>query len=125
MKKTTNRSSFTGYGKKFESKVLEELRENKVSFTFEGLKLSYTVVATYKPDIVLPNGVIIEVKTFLPYDEQRKLRAVKESNPDLDIRLLFEKPDKKLPNSTLTHGEWATKYGFKWTEGRVPAEWIL
>jgi hypothetical protein len=118
-----HRSSFTGYGKKFEKKVLEELHENGVSFTFEGLKLSYSITAIYKPDIVLPNGVIIEVKTFLPYDEQRKLRAVKESNPDLDIRLLFEKPDKKLPNSKLTHGEWATKYGFIWTEGTVPKEW--
>lgn len=124
MKRTTYRNKFNvGHGKKFENLVLEELRESEVPFIFEGLKVTYTYNAVYKPDIVLENGVLIEIKTYLPYDEQRKLRAIKETNPSLDLRLVFEKPDKLLPNSKLTHGQWATKYGFMWAEGKVPAEW--
>ncbi len=124
MKKTTGKTRFTGYGKKFESSVLLALEQSGASYTFEGMKLTYITKNIYKPDVVLPNGIVIEIKTYLPYDEQRKLRAVKESHPELDLRLLFEKPDKKLPNSKLTHGEWATKYGFKWATEHIPSSWI-
>lgn len=124
MKRVMKRNNFTGYGKKFEQKVMEVLEQSGASFHFEGLKVSYTTFSTYKPDILLENGVVVEIKTFLPYDEQRKLRDVKASNPELDLRLLFEKPDKVLPNSKLTHAQWADKYGFKWAAGLIPLEWI-
>lgn len=123
MKRTIRTKSSLGYGKRFEKSILDSLTSLNVEYKFEGIKLSYTIAAQYKPDVVLDNGVIIEIKTYLPYEEQRKLRAVKESHPDLDLRLLFEKPDKKLPNSKLTHGEWATKYNFIWAGPNVPEEW--
>lgn len=111
------------YGKKFEAGVLSDLDTREKEYTFEGVKIPYTISAVYYPDIVLPNGVIVEVKSYLQPEDEQKMKAVKACNPTLDIRFLFEKPNKPMPGRKMTHGEWATKYGFPWCGGTIPEEW--
>lgn len=53
------------------------------------------------------------------------MELVKASNPELDIRFVFQNANNKLSkNSKTTYGEWATKKGFKWCHKEVPKEWI-
>jgi hypothetical protein len=78
----------------------------------------------YTPDFILDNGIIIEAKGLLDSDSKRKMIVVKKTYPDLDIRFVFWNAKKKIPPTKQTHGEWATKNGFIWSEGEVPEEWL-
>lgn len=51
--------------------------------------------------------------------------AVRDSNPDLAIYLLFGKAQNRLnKKSKTTYAKWAQDNGFKWAEGSIPQEWI-
>ena len=51
--------------------------------------------------------------------------AVKEANPLLDIRFVFQNARVKLSrNSDTSYGEWAEKKGFLWAHQSIPEEWI-
>jgi hypothetical protein len=45
------------------------------------------------------------------------MRAVKETNPELDIRFIFQSENKKQL-------KWADKYGFPYAVGEIPEEWM-
>lgn len=113
-----------GYGKKYEQAILTSLEGFGLDFKFEGVTIDYFYRAKYKPDITLGSKILIEIKTYLPYDEQRKLRAVKDSNPGIDLRILFQNSEKPIPGGRMTHGEWADKYGFKWANESIPDDWL-
>lgn len=109
----------------FERQIVANLTMRKVRFTYEELTLPYTLHGEYHPDFVLKDsGIIVEAKGFLDRDSKRKMIAVKQQHPDLDIRFLFQQADKKMQGSKKTHGEWATKNGFKFAEGEIPDEWL-
>lgn len=96
-----------------------------VSFEYETQTLSYTLELQYKPDFILPNGVIVETKGVFPSDDRRKMLAVKRQYPSLDIRICFMRAGEKLskaPNS-LTYWQWAERAGFLWCEGAIPQSW--
>jgi hypothetical protein len=113
------------YKSGFERDIDANLRSRKVNFTYEELTLPYVLNGEYHPDFVLKDtGIIVEAKGLLDRESKRKMLAVKRQHPDLDIRFLFMYADKKVPGSRQTHGEWATKNGFKWAEGKVPDEWL-
>tara|TARA_Y100000361_G_scaffold51081_1_gene44584 strand:+ start:411 stop:806 length:396 start_codon:yes stop_codon:yes gene_type:complete len=113
------------YRSRFEEKVAALLEAMGVSFTYETERLTYTVFRTYKPDFILPNGVIVEAKGyFTPADRTKHLR-VREANPDADIRFCFQNARVKLnKNSKTTYAAWCEKNGFKWCEKVIPKEWI-
>ena len=50
------------YRSKFEAGVAARLNKRSVSFSYESLVLDYTWEGKYKPDFILPNGVIVETK---------------------------------------------------------------
>lgn len=59
--------------------------------------------------------IYLEYKGVFSGKDRRKLRYVRQSNPTLDLRLVFERSSNKLNKySKTTYGEWATKNGFKW-----------
>jgi hypothetical protein len=92
---------------------------------FESDYLPYVIKGTYNPDIKLSNGIFIEVKGVLDAGTQRKMKAVKESHPDLDIRFVFARAGNKLrKGGRMTYWQWAEKYGFPWSEGMIPREWF-
>ena len=111
---------------KFEAAVAASLKKRGLNFHYEGQALSYVIQAFYTPDFILPNGVIVETKGLFDSDDRRKMVAVKEQNPHLDIRLCFMKADVKLSRAprSLTYWQWAERHGFLWSEGHIPTTWF-
>lgn len=113
-----------------EKEIIDELaliKNKKFKYQYEGERLKYFVVKHYTPDVILtlPNGkkIYIEIKGYLRYEDQVKMRAVKNSNPELDIRFVFT-DRSRVGSSNMTPGQWCTKYGFDYTtEGKIPKQW--
>jgi hypothetical protein len=110
---------------KFEAAVAASLKKRGLPFNYEGQALPYKIEAIYTPDFILPNGVIVETKGLFDSDDRRKMVAVKEQHPELDIRLCFMKADVKLSRAprSLTYWQWAERHGFLWAEGHIPTTW--
>lgn len=114
-----------GFRSGFERTLDFQLKSSGVKYSYETLKLPYTLTGNYNPDFILENGIIIEAKGYMDKDAKRKMEAVRRQHPDLDIRIVFMNADKKMPNSSRqTHGEWATRHGYKWADGKIPQEWL-
>lgn len=123
------------YRNKFEEKTGASLKEKGVKFTYETEKLPYTVSASYIPDFILTlssgKRLYIETKgNGRSFDgpARRKLNAVKEQHPDIDLRLVFYSNGnigpKRKDGSRLNQGEWADRHGFKWAIKEIPHEWL-
>jgi hypothetical protein len=102
----------------------EPLRKNQASCAACG---STTLVRTgwYTPDFFLENGVIVETKGRFTAADRRKMVAVRESHPDLDVKLLFMRNNKIHKNSTTTYADWAEKNGFDYCINEWKEEWLL
>lgn len=109
----------------YEARVKKHLKEKEVRFTYETLKIPYTITHTYKPDFILSNGIIVEAKgLFLPEDRTKHLK-VKEQHPTLDIRFLFMKDQRISRGSKTKYSDWCKKHGFKYAIGEhIPQAWI-
>ena len=59
----------------------------------------------------------IEVKGYFRPEDKPKMKAVKASNPDLDIRFV-------LANNNKRDIAWCEKYGFPWAIRNIPEEWF-
>lgn len=102
-----------------------QLKQSGIEYSYETLQLPYTLEGVYNPDFILSNGIIIEAKGYLDPAAKRKMEAVSRRHKDLDIRFIFSDASKKFKGSKQTYGIWATRYGFKFAEGRIPAEWLV
>lgn len=102
------------------------MNKRGLTFSYEGRALPYKIEAVYTPDFILPSGVIVETKGLFDSDDRRKMVAVKEQHPHLDIRLCFMKADVKLSRApkSLTYWQWAERHGFLWCEGHIPTTWF-
>ena len=84
---------------------------------YETEKLSYVLPKNYIPDFVIPNKdgtkTYIEVKGYLRYEDQVKMRAVRVAHPEKDIWMWFPR-NQKVHKSNLTNSEWCEKYGYPW-----------
>lgn len=120
---------------KFESKTGEFLDEQDIKYTYETERLAYTVVGKYIPDFIITrkNGTKLYVETKgngRSFDgaSRRKLIAVKQQHPEVDLRIVFYGngsigPTRK-DGSRMTQGEWADKHSFKWAVRNIPPEWL-
>lgn len=95
---------------------------------YESITISYTKPAKpsrYKPDFVLPNGIIIESKgRFLTADRQ-KHKLIKEQHPTLDIRFVFSNSKTRISKqSKTTYAAWCETNHFKYADKYIPAEWL-
>lgn len=119
-----------GYKSPLEEKVAYQLDQSGVKFAYEGIKLEYKIPqrkAKYTPDFVFNKPIVIETKGwFRTAAERHKMVLVKECNPHLDIRLVFQNANKPIyKGSPTTYAKWAVENGFKWADkGTVPKEWI-
>jgi len=116
-----------GYRSGLEDIVATYLKEHKVKFLYEKIKIEWEDLSyrTYTPDFVLNNGIIIETKgRFLAIDRRKHL-AIKKQHPKLDIRFVFENSRRKLrKGAKSTYAEWCMKYDFKFHDRIIPEEWI-
>ena len=52
-----------------EQRIADNLAKRKCNFEYEPMSVAYFVTHKYKPDFVLPNGVIIEAKGYFRYKD--------------------------------------------------------
>lgn len=121
--------------KKFKSKFEGEFWKHRpkrqgLTVEYEPDTIEYIIKSKYTPDWIvrLKSGRVfyIETKGKLKYEDRRKLLAIKNQHPNIDLRILFQKASNKLrKGSKTTYGEWAEKNGFLWSEGfSIPKEWL-
>lgn len=117
-----------GYRSGLEDKVASELTSKGVSYTYEKVKISYIKPerqATYTPDFVLDNGIIVETKgRFVTADRQKHL-LIKDQHPYLDIRFVFSNAKGRISKlSKTTYADWCNKHGFLYAEKSIPNMWL-
>lgn len=112
---------------KFEEHIWDIALKNKKKLEYEpkAPKIRYNIPYFYLPDYRLPNGIYIEAKGYLRPRDRTKMRKVKEQNPDLDIRFVFQNARQRLTKSKNSemYWQWAERLGYRWSEGTIPLEW--
>jgi len=112
-------------------KMLDKLKKKaKAKVTYESEALPYILPERlYVPDFVVTRKdgsvLYIEVKGYLDRDSTRKMLAVKECNPDLEIVFLFSKDNPIRKGAKMRYSDWCKKHGFKYSIGEVPEEWLI
>lgn len=113
----------------FEQAVADRFDKAEVSYLYEPGFITYTQperVARYKPDFILMNGIIVEVKGQFESADRKKHRLIKEQHPDLDIRFCFSNPNSYITKDKITtYAMWCERYGFLYTKRIVPLEWAF
>ena len=118
-----------GFRSGLEHRVWKNLKQRHVKdAAYEAIKISYVIPASnhsYTPDIILPNGIIVEVKGRLVKHDRDKHLLIKEQHPKLDIRFLFQNANNKIrKGSKTTYAQWCEKNDIKWCEKIIPDSWL-
>ena len=116
-----------GYRSGLEIKVKDYLKEKKVKFKYEAIKIEWEdlMYRTYTPDFILQNGIIVEVKGRFTSDDRRKHVAIKKQHPNLDIRFVFENSRRKLSKGAKTsYATWCERNKFLYADRVIPEEWL-
>jgi len=126
-KRRKNRRSqrTSNYRSGFEAKLAHQLKRGGVSFQYETIKLEYRKTATYTPDFILPNGIIIEAKGLWTVEDRTKHLLVREQHPHLDIRLVFMNASNKIrKGSDTTYAAWCDKKNILYANKTIPKSWL-
>ena len=115
-----------GYRSGLEVAVAKELDDAGVPYEYETLTIPYVGrPRTYKPDIILPNGIVIEIKGRFVSADRTKHRCIREQYPDIDIRFVFSNPNARIgKKSTTTYAEWCERFDFHFSSKSIPQDWI-
>lgn len=112
----------------FEKKLYAEMTEEGLNVEFEEVTVKYVQPAKdrkYLADFSFPNSpILIEAKGRLTKEGRDKLLNIKRSNPDLDLRIVFQRDNELTRRSRTKYSQWAEKQGIPWAVGRVPQEWV-
>lgn len=131
-KKWANGSFFKSMGEVYLAEVLRGLKSRKAikGFTYEPEIWKYQ----YKPQdysvdfkIIKNNNdvIFLEYKGKMTREVRKKLRAIKECNPDKELYIIFEKGNNKIErNSKTTYLKWAEKQGFECSNKEIKEEWL-
>ena len=109
-----------------EEKVADLLTNLGISYDYESTKVPYIIHYNYTPDFLLPNGIHLETKGLWEPEDRRKIKAVKEQHPDLDLRMVFQAPYNKISKgSKTTYAKWCDKHNIPWCSFHsIPVEWL-
>ena len=112
---------------KLEENIASLLEGLGVSYQYESEKLSYTIEHNYTPDFVLPNYTYLEAKGYWSAEDRRKILNVKKSNPEIDLRMIFQAPYNTISKkSKTTYAKWCEKHDIPWTSYHdIPIEWLV
>ena len=110
-----------------EEKVADLMVELGVKYEYESTKVPYQIQFNYTPDFILPNGVYIECKGYWEAEDRRKIKAVKQQNPEIDLRMVFQSPFNKISKkSKTTYAQWCDKHNIPWTSFHdIPLNWLV
>ena len=117
-----------GYRSGLEEDLDNTLKSQGIDGQYEQHKVVYAKPATYHtytPDFRLPNGIFIETKGRFVLADRQKHILIKQQNPDLDIRFIFQNSKNKIrKGSKTTYADWCIKYGFLFADKEIPTEWF-
>lgn len=111
-------------------KALRNATPSKSSIFYEMDPLPYVIEKNYIPDftIDLKDGrrIYVEAKGRFAYEDRVKMEAVKKTNPDLDIRIVFQSdaPGVIRKGGKLRPTDWAKRHGFPCAVGEIPQTWF-
>ena len=100
---------------KFEKRFYDEITRLGLAFDYEPDRLGYQLDLVYKPDWKVHDELYLETKGKFDYVERRKMLAVKEANPDKEVRMVFMRNQKLNKGSKMTYGSWCDKHGIRWS----------
>jgi len=106
----------------FEYELSKQLKGTGAKY--EKLVLPYCKLHTYKPDWVLPNGIIIEAKGRFTSPDRAKHLLIKKQHPQLDIRFVFLYDNKLYKTSKTRYSAWCESNGYKYNFVIIPKKWI-
>lgn len=111
---------------KFEVNTIKDLRSKGIKFKYEAMKLKFQPKAcTYTPDIILENGIVVELKGYFRASDRQKLLLVIEQHPEIDLRMVFMNSKTKIhKNSSTTYGDWCSKHSIKYSDREIPKDWL-
>ncbi|GAF93316.1 unnamed protein product, partial [marine sediment metagenome] len=124
------------YKSGLEADVAKQLKHGKKKIQYEWCPLAYVLPERlYWPDFWINreggDDVLVEVKGYLDGDSQRKMRAVKEAHPYLNIVFLFGVDKYGNPRNPpirkgakMRYSDWCEKYGFDYAFGNLKKEWL-
>jgi len=114
----------------FERDYAQQLEELGLEWDYEKFGVRWLPKPrVYTPDFRLMKldgeFMFIETKGYFDGEDRSKMAAIKKQYPDMDIRLVFMLPNKKLSKaaSAKTYAQWAEQHGFKWSSFCIPTEW--
>ena len=112
---------------KLEANVAGLLTELNVEYGYESEKVGYVISHNYCPDFILSNGIWLETKGYWDSNDRRKIKAVKEQHPDIDLRMVFQNPYNTITKkSKTTYAQYCEKLGIPWTSyTNIPLQWLI
>lgn len=122
------RTSAKSYRSGLESRVSTELAAAGVKFRYEELVVAYVTPEQkhkYTPDFLLcSTDIIVETKGLFTSADRKKHLLVREGNPHLDIRFVFQRSSTPInKGSKTTYAMWCEKNGFQYADKSIPQEW--
>ena len=118
-----------GYRSGLEETVAAAIAAAGFHAEYEAVQLAYVKPlrpSFYKPDFILPNGIIIETKGRFTTEDRQKHKWLKDQHPKLDLRFVFSRSTTRLSKqSKTTYAAWCEKYGFFYADKLIPKPWML
>ena len=110
-----------------EEKVADLMVELGVKYEYESTKIPYIIRHNYTPDFLLPNGIYLECKGYWSPEDRRKIKQVKQGNPDIDLRMVFQSPYNRISKkSKTTYAQYCERLNIPWTRyDAIPIEWLV
>ena len=123
----TKKTKTSKYRSGLEERVAALLSGLGVTYEYESEKISYVIQHHYTPDFILPNHTVLECKGYWDAADRRKIKKVKEDNPDLDLRMVFQSPYNTISKkSKTTYAQWCERHGIPWTHFHdIPLDWLI
>ena len=115
------------YRSNLEVEVADYLKPLQKKIRYEKLTIKYavTTLKSYKPDFVLDNGIIIEVKGWFKAKDRSKHLLIQAQYPELDIRFIFGNEMNFLYTGSKTrYKDWCKKHNFKYAHRIIPKKWL-
>jgi hypothetical protein len=119
---------------KFEEQIALELHHwadtGAISFEFEGTTINYVKPEpqrVYTPDFIVCKDnklMFIETKGYFRPEHRTKMRHVKKCNPELDIRIIFQRNQFINKSTGYDYCKWAERNNFPCAIGTLPKEWL-
>ena len=115
------------FRQKLEERVADLLQTLHIDYEYESKKVSYVIQHHYTPDFILPNHTVLECKGYWDSADRRKIKKVKEDNPELDLRMVFQAPYNTISKkSKTTYAQWCEKHNIPWTHfHNIPLDWLI